>query len=131
MEEIKQFFNDIHKIAEFLESKNRGDENTNDRAEMPIPVPINQPQNSVPIMATMETPVAKDLNGVHNVPVLTNVETFTRDEIAVAMSQAMQMGKHALVQNILKTFNANSLMEIEKSNYGQIAIMLREAGIKI
>lgn len=61
----------------------------------------------------------------------TAVETFTREDIAKAMASAMDMGKMDVIQNILTTYNAQSLMDIAPENYGNIALMLREAGVKI
>lgn len=92
-----------------------------------VPQSINQSVNAVqntPIQNPVVTPQMQ-------VPVNTQAESFTQEQIAVAMSNAMAAGKQDLVQNILKTFNAQCLMQIDSSNYNKIATMLREAGIKI
>lgn len=74
---------------------------------------------------------AQDTVTVETQVIPTAVETFTREDIAKAMASAMDMGKMDVIQNILTTYNAQSLMDIAPENYGSIALMLREAGVKI
>lgn len=77
------------------------------------------------------TPQTQDTTAVETQVIPTAVETFTREDIAKAMASAMDMGKMDVIQNILTTYNAQSLMDIAPENYGSIALMLREAGVKI
>lgn len=65
------------------------------------------------------------------VPVNTAPVTYTQEEIARALSSAMDAGKQNVVFGILQAFNTTSLMGIDPSKYGDVARMLREAGIKI
>lgn len=58
-------------------------------------------------------------------------ESFTREQIAVAMSNAMTAGKQESVHRILDAFNVQTLMDINPANYNQIAIMLRAEGVQI
>lgn len=74
---------------------------------------------------------AQDTATVETQVIPTAIETFTREDIAKAMASAMDMGKMDVIQNILTTYNAQSLMDIAPENYGSIALMLREAGVKI
>lgn len=74
---------------------------------------------------------AQDTVTVETQVIPTTVETFTREDIAKAMASAMDMGKMDVIQSILATYNAQSLMDIAPENYGSIALMLREAGVKI
>lgn len=79
----------------------------------------------------VDTTQAQDTTTVETQVIPTAVETFTREDIAKAMASAMDMGKMDVIQNILTTYNAQSLMDIAPENYGSIALMLREAGVKI
>lgn len=80
-----------------------------------------------------EMPISKmEVASVQQViPVNSEPEKYTQEEIARAMSSAMDAGRSDVVFNILKAFNTNSLMGINPNQYGDVARMLREAGIKI
>lgn len=124
MDRLENFFEDVKKIREILEKREQGGavqscselnndiQNNTIVAEEPaqaVTVPAPEPATAIP----------------------TATESFTQEQIAKAMSNAQAAGKIDVIQNILTTFNANCLMAIDKSNYNQIAVMLREAGIQV
>lgn len=91
---------------------------------------------NVQAQITTEEPTQNVVNPIEQtvtpvVPVNTAPVTYTQEEIARAMSSAMDAGRSDIVFNILKVFNTNSLMGINPNQYGEVARMLREAGIKI
>lgn len=88
--------------------------------------------NTTPAQEIVLAPVEASVEASDVAPVIpTSVETYTREDIAKAMASAMDMGKMGVIQKILTTYNAQSLMDIAPENYGSIALMLREAGVKI
>ena len=126
MDKLERFFEDIHAIRETLEMKINEEkegvalevfENTKEPVEEPTVQPVNSAQ--IPTAPTTVIPTAYQ------------VESFTQEQIALAMSNAIAVGRRDIVDKILTTYNAQCLMQIEPTNYNQIAVMLREAGIQV
>ena len=112
------------KKSEAVETVNK---TVNDRVNEPMQAPTEEPvQNTLNVLRQV---AAADVAPV--VPINTAPVTYTQEEIARAMSSAMDAGRSDVVFNILKAFNTNSLMGINQNQYGDVARMLREAGIKI
>lgn len=119
-------------------SKVKTEQNENENVEVKaeqtvVNVPVNAPV-AVPQVSPVTVPQVNPVAVPPVVPVVpTNLapENYTQEEIARAMSSAMDTGKQNVVFGILQAFNTNSLMGIDQSKYGDVARMLREAGIKI
>lgn len=139
MEDLKKFFEDVKSIRNSLEllvkevkvpeiniSEQNKQEMIKQMATAPVVPVANIPTQPVVVPATAPMPQMPV-----GVPVSQNVENFTQEQIAVAMANATQIGRSDVIQNIFKTFNVNTLMEVNPANYNQIATMLREAGIQI
>ena len=90
-----------------------------------------EPQIIVEAGSDANIAVASESITKNIVPVNTAQENYTQEEIARAMSGAMDMGRSDIVFGILQAFGTNSLMGIDPSKYGDVARMLREAGVKI
>lgn len=73
------------------------------------PTPINQ---AIPVQAQTE-------------------KSFTQEELAVAMSNAVSAGKMNVIMGILAQFNVQALTQIDKKDYNKLATMLIEAGVKV
>ena len=58
-------------------------------------------------------------------------ESFTQEQLAVAMSNAVSAGKMGLIQGILQKFGVQALTQINPSDYNKVAAMLKEAGVKV
>lgn len=85
-----------------------------------IPTPIVQPvENPEPVQQTTAIPTT---------PVQ---ESFTQEQLAVAMSNAVSAGKMNVIQGILQQFNVQALTQINPADYNEVAGMLKEAGVKI
>lgn len=92
-----------------------------------VPVQPTQGVNQAPAQVVVQqVPVAQG-----TVPTTSQVESFTREQIALAMSNAQAMGKQALINKIFTTFRVQTLMEIDPSYFNQIAVMLREEGVQV
>ncbi len=130
MDEIKEFFENIKRIRIAVESlvpdrKECSEAPVANSAETVAQINAINPE-SVQNYNQPQTPQIPNA-----IPVTQQAESFTQEQIAVAMSNAMAAGRNDVVQNILATFNAQCLMQIDSANYNNIATMLREAGIQI
>lgn len=130
MNDLKEFFEDIKGIRKALESLVAQKSKDDCAKEEKEPQIID---NSSVVQNQIQAPTMTIPSTVPNtIPLAqSQVESFTQEQIAVAMSNAMAVGKNDVVQNILTSFNAQCLMQIDAANYNKIATMLREAGIQI
>lgn len=87
----------------------------------PAPMPV-APATSVQPVPAPATPV---------IPTTTVQESFTREQLAVAMSNAVSAGKMNIVQGILQQFGVQALTQINPADYNKVATMLKEAGVNI
>ena len=89
-------------------------------AAMPQQAPVQQqvPQGQPPTAMPNQIPTTA-------VPM-----THTTDELAVAASQLVNMGKQARLFEILHGFGVNSLMELPVEKYGAFAGCLKAEGVK-
>ncbi len=65
------------------------------------------------------------------VPVTPVSQSFTQEQLAVAMSNAVATGKMDLVRRILQSFNVQALTQIKPEDYNKLATMLKEQGVEI
>ncbi len=90
------------------------------------------PVPAVPVAPTMPTqqpqvPTAQP----SQVPTTAVPSSYTTDELAVAASQLVNMGKQDRLFEILHGFGVNSLMELPQDKYGAFAGCLKAEGVKI
>ena len=137
MEDLIKFFEDVRVIRQILERK-EADRVTAVIAPQAItqPIPIQEPQpqmpvQPIPVQAIQPQETVQPQILVQTVPTTAQAESFTQEQIAVAMSRAQTMGRMDLIQQIFSTFGVQTLMQINPANYNQIAVMLREAGIEV
>ena len=89
-------------------------------AQTQIPAPAVQPiQKPEPVQQATAIPTT---------PVQ---ESFTQEQLAVAMSNAVSAGKMNVIQGILQQFNAQALTQINPTDYNKVATMLKEAGVNV
>lgn len=137
MDKLERFFEDVHTIREILESKERVSREVgnglNPIASEPVASTITPPAPITTVAPQPVTPIAPvaPTQPVNVIPTTAQAESFTQDQIAVAMSNAMTANRKDVVDKILATFNAQCLMQIDPTNYNQIAVMLREAGVQV
>lgn len=131
---LEEILKDINKNLKEIANCLKGSITTTQKETVVMPTENKAPQliSSQVVNTVQQVPTSNPVAVPQmQVPVNAQAESFTQEQIAVAMSNAMAAGKQDLVQNILKTFNAQCLMQIDSSNYNKIATMLREAGIQI
>lgn len=142
-ETLKNINFNLERIANFLENKGntvKETENSNRNIttiqQAPAPqtaIPQNLiPQTAVPSMPTANTAVIPQINKEpQGIPTTKVQESFTQEQLAVAMSNAVATGKMGIIQGILQQFGVQALTQINPADYNKVATMLKEAGVNI
>lgn len=87
----------------------------------------NQPANAVqPIAQAQQLQIQQPV-----VPTSHTAQSYTQDQLAVAMTALCDSGKLDAVMGILAQFGAETLMQVPKEQYSALATMLRGAGANI
>ena len=84
------------------------------------------PMQQAPAM-TQQMPTAMP----QPIPTTAVAQEYTQDQIAVAMSSLVNMGKQPKVFEILARFGAQALVQVDHSRYAELATMLRQEGAVI
>lgn len=117
----------LERIAEAIEIKVGLDERH--RAKNKIGTSIGETKNEMcgkSVVPSTEMPINQ------TIPVQAQTEkSFTQEELAVAMSNAVSAGKMNVIMGILAQFNVQALTQIDKKDYNKLATMLIEAGVKV
>ena len=90
------------------------------------------PAPAAPAPAPAAVPVATAPPAAAPLPTVpTAAQTYTQDQLALAASGLIDTGKLAELQQLLATFNVDSLARLPAAQYGAFATRLREMGAKI
>lgn len=77
----------------------------------------------------VEDPTVKD--AMPEQKVTTTEQVYSLDDIAVAATALMDMGKMEELQSLLTKYNVNSLPELDKAQYNSFVVDLRGMGAQI
>ena len=135
LEEILKSINlNLERIANSLEGKKEEKITTMREPIIPGQMSIEdiKPQvdpaaNTVKV-APIPTPIT---TAAAPIPTTAQAESFTQEQLAVAMSNAVSAGKMNVISEILQKFNVQALTQINPNDYNKLATMLREAGVKV
>ncbi len=83
----------------------------------PIPVVPTEPVTTAPVVPTIPTTIVQ--------------ESFTQEQLARAMSNAVSAGKMNVIQGILNQLGVQALTQIKPEDYNKLAVMLKEAGVEV
>lgn len=130
MEELKEFFKNIKRIADGVEFmandiKSTGAETKAILDKCNALVGGAIAENTIPQASVQPTPVQTAI------PVSNAVQTYTQDQLAVAMGRAIDAGKMAEIQKLLTSFGVSSLMELKQEQYNDLALRLKEIGVDV
>lgn len=89
------------------------------------PVTAATPQ---PVTVVTQQPVQQP---AATIPTTQVENSFTQEQLAVAMSNAVSAGKMNTVVGILQQFGVQALTQIDPKDYNKVATMLMEAGVKV
>lgn len=97
-------------------------------------VSTTQIQNQQPAMQEVQVPQVQTLQPAipqTAIPTTPLQQSFTQEQLANAMANAVSAGKMNIIQNILHQFNVQALTQINPSDYNKLATMLKEAGVEV
>ena len=128
-ETLKSINSNLERIAKALEidSVDALAEIVHDTAQQfkqDTSVSTSQIQNQQPVIPQVQTPQPA-------IPTTPAQQSFTQEQLARAMANAVSAGKMNVIQNILQQFNVQALTQINPSDYNKLATMLKEAGVEV
>lgn len=128
-ETLKSINSNLERIAKALEidSVDALAEIVHDTAQQfkqDTSVSTSQIQSQQPMAPQVQTPQPA-------IPTTPAQQSFTQEQLARAMANAVSAGKMNVIQNILQQFNAQALTQINPSDYNKLATMLKEAGVEV
>lgn len=93
----------------------------------------NTKNEDIPVQEQPVTPIQKQtpVNITTPIPAVPQAESFTQEQLAVAMSNAVSAGKMNVVMGVLGQFNVQALTQVKPEDYNKLATMLREAGVTV
>lgn len=89
-------------------------------------VPVVQPMPVIPTEQIVPTEMV-----VPTIPTTIVQESFTQEQLARSMSNAVSAGKKDTILNILEQLGVQALTQINPTDYNKLAVMLKEAGVEI
>lgn len=129
LEKILEDINsNLIRIANVLENKKI--------VEEPETAVVNQKVTDVKISQPTQTTIQANVIPATVIPATVipatpQTESFTQEQLAVAMSNAVSAGKMNVIMEILGKFNVQALTQINPADYNKLATMLREAGVNV
>ena len=129
LEKILEDINsNLIRIANVLENKKI--------VEEPETAVVNQKVTDVKISQPTQTTIQANVIPANVIPAnvipaTPQTESFTQEQLAVAMSNAVSAGKMNVIMEILSKFNVQALTQINPADYNKLATMLREAGVNV
>ena len=128
-ETLKSINSNLERIAKALEidSVDALAEIVHDTAQQfkqDTSVSTSQIQSQQPMAPQVQTPQPA-------IPTTPAQQSFTQEQLARAMANAVSAGKMNAIQNILQQFNVQALTQINPSDYNKLATMLKEAGVEV
>lgn len=132
MKELEEFFKNVKRIADALENigntQNKPIKTDNKENEKNT---VNEYTMALdPKLNNIDVP-AKQVTATI-IPVSNTVQTYTRDQIAVAMGHALDdPAKMQKITAVLNEFGATSLMDIPEDQYSNLVLRLKTIGVEV
>ena len=101
-------------------------ENTEKISPNTVETAVNIPTGN----AAVNNPVVNNQES-KSIPTTPMNESFTMEQLAVAMSNAVSAGKMDLIQKILQSFGVQALTQIQPADYNKLATVLKENGVEV
>lgn len=114
----------IEKLNKKAEVKEQATTIQNQNNAIPVATVV-QPMPAIPTETKAPAPV------IPTIPTTIVQESFTQEQLARAMSNAVSAGKMNVIQGILNQLGVQALTQINPTDYNKIAVMLKEAGVEI
>ena len=124
---LSEINKNLERIANSLEcNRNMKETATAEVKQTPNDVSVATPTQAVPATVIPATVIPAT-----TIPATPQAESFTQEQLAVAMSNAVSAGKMNVVMEILGKFNVQALTQVNPADYNKLATMLREAGVNV
>lgn len=131
---LNQINSNLERVANALERRNNSLE-IQDEHSKKLEQNIQENVNEMPKVGLQVQQEVNRQSVIQNqpnaIPTAQIQESFTQEQLAVAMSNAVSAGKMNIIQNILQQFGVQALTQINPSDYNRVATMLKEAGVEI
>lgn len=132
MKELEEFFKNVKRIADALENISNAqnkpiktDDKENEKQTVAEHVLAPDAKAGTINISTVPVPLGQ-------IPVSNTVQTYTRDQIAVAMGHALDdPAKMQQITTILNEFGATSLMDIPEDQYSNLVLRLKTIGVEV
>lgn len=132
MKELEEFFKNVKRIADALENISNVQNKPigistkeNEKQSVAEHVATANPKISTSAIPTTPVPLGQ-------IPVSNTVQTYTRDQIAVAMGHALDdPAKMQKITAVLNEFGATSLMDIPEDQYSNLVLRLKTIGVEV
>lgn len=89
----------------------------------PVVPTITQQQAPIPTSMPVASPVPTNQTSVP-----TTIPTYTIEQFQIAIAPILDAGRAAEVRQVVRNFGVNTLMEIPKERYGELANAIRALG---
>ncbi len=103
-------------------------------AALVAPAAVPQPAPAAPTATPTAPPAQAPATPAPETPagaVPTSTPTYTIEQLAVAATQLIDIGRRTELVNLLSSFGVQALTALPKEHYGAFATKLREMGAKI
>lgn len=120
---------DVEIVADMVHETAKQFRQTEPVTQQPNTTVVTQPQTQ--ISQPVQSPEAVQASQPTSIPTTQVQNSFTQEQLAVAMSNAVSTGKMDIIQNILQQFGVQALTQINPADYNKLATMLKEAGVNV
>ncbi len=127
-EEVKPLENTafVANIANNVTNQATPVQNQNSVVPVAPVAPVVQPMPVIPTEQIVPTETV-----IPTIPTTIVQESFTQEQLARAMSNAVSAGKKDTILNILERLGVQALTQINPTDYNKLAVMLKEAGVEV
>ena len=131
---LSEINSNLVRIANALESKKEKPEGVTQIDIQPIKAPVTtmlQTTNTESQVAQVQAPVVQQPTVTPQAIPTTQNAGFTMEQLAAAMSNAVNAGKMNTVLEVLHSFGVQALTQVNPADYSKLATLLKEKGIEI
>lgn len=131
---LSEINSNLVRIANALESKKEKPEGVTQIDIQPIKTPVTtmpQTTNTESQVAQVQAPVVQQPTVTPQAIPITQNAGFTMEQLAAAMSNAVNAGKMNTVLEVLHSFGVQALTQVNPADYSKLAALLKEKGIEI
>ena len=137
MEKLEKALNDLGRIADAMEKRNELLERLVPKVQETADADMKVVQDTSTLVQAVQNvqatvaPAPVQTPAPAAIPVSDTVQTYTQEQLALAMARGLDMGLMDAIQNIIHGFGVDCLMQITPDNYGALALKLKAIGVEV